>query len=202
MSRSCSLDDAIEVRVDEVEPGRGAPVPEQARLDVLQRQRLAAAAGCPADRSGRRTDSSRRASRRRAGAAPPVRAVPRTSSSPGHSARGHAGRRSAPVGCRTRLASSERQRTRPPRGTGSRLVRVLRHVGRRPAGGRLPPLPHNRHGPAAAGQSIPHIQATEAHLEALVVATSSLSTQPLASILGLLLREARPIRRPALATQS
>jgi hypothetical protein len=32
---------AVQVRVDEVEPRRGAPVAEQARLHVLQRQRLA-----------------------------------------------------------------------------------------------------------------------------------------------------------------
>ena len=34
------VDDAIQVRVDEIEPGRRAPVAEQARLDVLDRQRL------------------------------------------------------------------------------------------------------------------------------------------------------------------
>ena len=41
MLRSRVLDDAIQVHVDEVQPGRRAPVPEQARLDVLERQRLA-----------------------------------------------------------------------------------------------------------------------------------------------------------------
>ena len=35
------LDRAVHVRVDEVQPGRRAPVPEQARLDVLGRERLA-----------------------------------------------------------------------------------------------------------------------------------------------------------------
>ena len=40
-SRSRALIDAVHVRVDEVQPGRGAPVAEQARLDVLERQRLA-----------------------------------------------------------------------------------------------------------------------------------------------------------------
>ena len=34
------LDDAIAVHVDEIEPGRGAPVSQQPRLDVLQAQRL------------------------------------------------------------------------------------------------------------------------------------------------------------------
>ena len=34
-------DDPVEVRVDEVQPGRRAPVPEQPRLDVLDLQRLA-----------------------------------------------------------------------------------------------------------------------------------------------------------------
>ena len=34
-------DDAVEVGVEEVEPGRGTPVPEQAMLDVVARQRLA-----------------------------------------------------------------------------------------------------------------------------------------------------------------
>ena len=34
-------DDAVEVRVDEVQPGRRAPVAQQARLDVLDAQRLA-----------------------------------------------------------------------------------------------------------------------------------------------------------------
>ncbi len=33
-------DDAVEMRVDEVEPGRRAPVTQQARLDVRQLQRL------------------------------------------------------------------------------------------------------------------------------------------------------------------
>ena len=35
------LDDAVQVRVDEVQPGRRAPVAEQPRLDVLEPQRLA-----------------------------------------------------------------------------------------------------------------------------------------------------------------
>jgi hypothetical protein len=34
------LDDAVQVDVDEVQPRRRAPVPEQARLDVLQRERF------------------------------------------------------------------------------------------------------------------------------------------------------------------
>ena len=34
------LDDAVEVDVDEVQPGRGAPVAQQPRLDVLAAQRL------------------------------------------------------------------------------------------------------------------------------------------------------------------
>ena len=34
------VDDAVEVRVDEIQPGRRAPVAEQARLDVLDRQLL------------------------------------------------------------------------------------------------------------------------------------------------------------------
>ena len=39
MFRSRSFDDAIEVRVDEVQPGRRAPVPQQPRLYIVQRQR-------------------------------------------------------------------------------------------------------------------------------------------------------------------
>jgi len=34
------LDDAIQVRVDEVQAWRRAPVPEQARLDVRERERF------------------------------------------------------------------------------------------------------------------------------------------------------------------
>ena len=34
-------DDAVQMRVDQVQPGRGAPMPQQPRLDVLGRQRLA-----------------------------------------------------------------------------------------------------------------------------------------------------------------
>src|ERR1051325_3199230 len=34
-------DDAVDVGVDEAQPRRGAPMPEQARLDVLATQRLA-----------------------------------------------------------------------------------------------------------------------------------------------------------------
>jgi hypothetical protein len=34
-------DDAVEVRVDEVQAGRGTPVAQQPRLDVLDAQRLA-----------------------------------------------------------------------------------------------------------------------------------------------------------------
>ena len=40
-SRSRAADHAVQVGVDEVQPGRRAPVPEQARLDVLRQQRLA-----------------------------------------------------------------------------------------------------------------------------------------------------------------
>src|ERR1043166_5208384 len=35
-----SLDDAVEVGIDEIEPGRRAPVSQQARLDMLGSQRL------------------------------------------------------------------------------------------------------------------------------------------------------------------
>ena len=38
--QAAGLDDAVEVGVDEVQPGRGAPVAEQPRLDVLGAQRL------------------------------------------------------------------------------------------------------------------------------------------------------------------
>ena len=39
MSRWRSFDDAVPVDVEEVETGRGAPVAEQARLDVVERER-------------------------------------------------------------------------------------------------------------------------------------------------------------------
>ena len=48
MSRSADVDDvqigiadrAIEMGINEVEPGRGAPMPEQPRLDMFGLQRL------------------------------------------------------------------------------------------------------------------------------------------------------------------
>ena len=52
-------------------PGRGAPVAEQPRLDVLARAAARAAAGCRAGRSGRPTGSWRPASRRRCSPAAP-----------------------------------------------------------------------------------------------------------------------------------
>ena len=44
--RSALDDRAIEVRVDQAQPRRGAPVAEQARLDVVGLERAARAAGC------------------------------------------------------------------------------------------------------------------------------------------------------------
>ena len=58
------LDEPVQMRVDEVQSGRGSPVPEQPRLDVLLCQRLALAADCRRDRSGRPTDNWRPASTR------------------------------------------------------------------------------------------------------------------------------------------
>ena len=63
-------DRAVEVRVDEVQPGRRAPVAEQPRLDVLRLAAARAGAGCRAGRSARRTGSSRRARTRRAARVP------------------------------------------------------------------------------------------------------------------------------------
>ena len=63
------LDRPVEVRVEEVQAGRRAPVTEQAGFDVVARQRRRAAAGCPAGRSDRRTGSWRRATSRRFGRA-------------------------------------------------------------------------------------------------------------------------------------
>ena len=40
MLRSRCLDEPVEMHVDEVEAGRRAPMAEQARLDVFERQRL------------------------------------------------------------------------------------------------------------------------------------------------------------------
>ena len=68
-------DHPVHVGVDEVEPGRRAPVAEQARLDVLRRGAARAGAGCRAGRSGRPRGSSRPASRRRSGRARQGRAV-------------------------------------------------------------------------------------------------------------------------------
>ena len=64
------LDDAVQVNVDEVQPGRRAPVAEQPWLDVRAASAAGAAGGCPAGRSARPTGSSRRASRRRSCGAP------------------------------------------------------------------------------------------------------------------------------------
>ena len=58
-------DDAVEMCVDEAQAGRRAPMAEQARLDVLERQAARAAAGCRSGRSARSRDSWRRATRRR-----------------------------------------------------------------------------------------------------------------------------------------
>ena len=63
------------MHVDEVQPRRRAPVAEQPRLDVRQRQRLLRAADCRRGRSARRTGSSPPANRRRSCAAGPRRRV-------------------------------------------------------------------------------------------------------------------------------
>jgi hypothetical protein len=55
-----AADDPVQVNVDEVEPRRRAPVPEQPRLDVLGRSR-SSGAGCRGGRSARPRDSSPRA---------------------------------------------------------------------------------------------------------------------------------------------
>ena len=65
-----ALDDPIQVNVQQVLARRGSPVTEQTRLDVFQLAMAPSGADCPSDRSGRRTGSSRRASRRASCAAP------------------------------------------------------------------------------------------------------------------------------------
>ena len=64
------LDHAVQVDVDEVQPRRRAPVAQQARLDVLDLERLLAGAGCPGGRSDRPTGSWPRASTDRSAPAP------------------------------------------------------------------------------------------------------------------------------------
>ena len=86
------LDRAVQVRVDEVQAGRRAEVPEQPRLDVLRLAAARAAAGCRAGRSARRRGSSPRASTRRAARAPLARAARWSPASPCRRRRG----RSAP----------------------------------------------------------------------------------------------------------
>ena len=68
------FDDAIQVDIDEIEPRRRAPVPEQPRLHVLEAKRRLSRAGCRADRSARPKDSWRRATRRRYASPPPRKA--------------------------------------------------------------------------------------------------------------------------------
>ena len=60
-------DDPVEMEIEEIQPRRGAPVAEQPRLDVLHPSAVRAAADWPADRSGRPTDSSPRATTRSCG---------------------------------------------------------------------------------------------------------------------------------------
>ena len=57
------LDRPVHVHVDEIQAGRRAPVAQQARLDVLDLQRLAQHADSQAGRFARRKDNSPRASR-------------------------------------------------------------------------------------------------------------------------------------------
>ena len=63
-------DQPVQVRVDEVQARRRAPVPEQPRLDVVAGRAAPSGAGCRTDRSGRPTGSSRPASRHPAVPAP------------------------------------------------------------------------------------------------------------------------------------
>ena len=59
------FDDAVEVDIDEIEPGRRAPVSEQTRLDMLRFSMTPAAGDCRAGRSVRPRGNWRRANRRR-----------------------------------------------------------------------------------------------------------------------------------------
>ena len=74
-------DNPVQMRVDEAQSRRRAPVAEKPWLDVLQPQAARAAAGCRAGRSGRSSDNWRHANRRRSGEVPvptdgPQRLVP------------------------------------------------------------------------------------------------------------------------------
>ena len=65
--RVALADQPVEVHVDERQPGRCAPVAEQARLHVISRERLAQKRVRAAGRSARRSGSSQRASSDRGG---------------------------------------------------------------------------------------------------------------------------------------
>ena len=47
------FDQAVEMDINEIEPGGGAPMPEEASFDVFELERGFRAADCPADRSVR-----------------------------------------------------------------------------------------------------------------------------------------------------